>query len=233
MKKTCKLDIQIAESALSEGDHEKAWIHFKKAAHGLMNIANDKECNAWFISTVQKLSHLSFILGKELTSLPEYLHKAHGVAANIGDKRSHALINMHLGRLYYFSDRRSDALIALSVGLNEIEELGDEDILDQSAGFLGLYYYMQGLFREALVQLERAEGFRITGKRSAGQSPGTGSHGLLFCISRRIPQGHRKSGQQLAHRKRAVQCHHGHVASRYSGNRFNPDQQGKRSGRSY
>ena len=156
-KKTCKLDIQIAESALSEGDHEKAWIHFKKAAHALMNIANDKECNAWFISTVQKLSHLSFILGKELTSLPEYLHKAHVVAASLGDKRSHALINMHLGRLYYFSDRRSDALIALSVGLNEIEELGDEDILDQSAGFLGLYYYMQGLFREALVQLERAE----------------------------------------------------------------------------
>ena len=41
--------------------------------------------------------------------------------------------------------------------LNEIEELGDDDILDQSAGFLGLYYYMQGLFKNALIQLERAE----------------------------------------------------------------------------
>ncbi|MFZ2632599.1 MAG: sigma 54-interacting transcriptional regulator [Desulfosalsimonadaceae bacterium] len=156
-KKAANDDVKIAESALSDGNHEKAWIHFQKAAKRLMNLSDDKECSAWFISTVQKLSNLSFILGKELTSLPEYLHRAHEVAATLGDKRSHALINMHLGRLYYFSDRRSDALIALSVGLNEIEELGDEDILDQSAGFLGLYYYMQGLFKDVLVQLERAE----------------------------------------------------------------------------
>ncbi|PIP38598.1 MAG: hypothetical protein COX19_11755 [Desulfobacterales bacterium CG23_combo_of_CG06-09_8_20_14_all_51_8] len=157
MKKASIDDITIAESALSEGDHEKAWTYFQKAAKRLMNITDDKECGAWFLSDVQKLSNLSFILGKKLTSLPEYLHKAHKVAASIGDKRSHALINMHLGRLYYFSDRRSDALIALSVGLSEIEELGDEDILDQSAGFLGLYYYMQGLFKDALAQLERAD----------------------------------------------------------------------------
>ncbi|RJP84967.1 MAG: AAA family ATPase [Desulfobacteraceae bacterium] len=156
-KKACKLDIKIAENALKEGDHENAWVRFRLAADRLMHLTEDRECMVWFLSTVQKLSNLSFILGKELTSLAQYLHKAHDVAASLGDKRSHALINMHLGRLYYFSDRRSDALIALSVGLSEIEELGDEDILDQSAGFLGLYYYMQGLFREALVQLERAE----------------------------------------------------------------------------
>ena len=156
-KKASQHDIKIAASALTDGDQEKAWLHFKQAAKRLMNLTDDRECNTWFISTVQKLSNLSLILGRELTSLPEYLHKAHGIAASIGDKRSHALINMHLGRLYYFSDRRSDALVALSVGLNEIEELGDEDILDQSAGFLGLYYYMQGLFNDALIQLERAE----------------------------------------------------------------------------
>jgi transcriptional regulator with GAF, ATPase, and Fis domain/tetratricopeptide (TPR) repeat protein len=156
-KKAGLFDITIAEKALKAGDHEKAWIHFQRAATRLMKLTDDKECSAWIISTVQKLSNLSFILGRELTSLPEYLHTAHEIAAGIGDKRSHALINLHLGRLYYFSDRRSDALVALSVGLNEIEELADEDILDQSAGFLGLYYCMQGLFREALVQLERAE----------------------------------------------------------------------------
>jgi transcriptional regulator with GAF, ATPase, and Fis domain len=156
-KKACNYDIKIAESALKNGNQEKAWSHFKQAGQRLMNLTDDKECKVWFISTVQKLSHLSFILGKELTHLPEFLHKAHEVATSLGDRRSHALINMHLGRLYYFSDRRSDALVALSMGLNEIEELGDEDILDQSAGFIGLYYYMQGLFREALAHLERAE----------------------------------------------------------------------------
>ena len=156
-KEASEYDLKIAENALENENHEKAWIHFQQAAKRLMNLTDDKECKAWFISTAQKLSHLSFILGKELSHLPKFLHKAHEVAATLGDKRSHALINMHLGRLYYFSDRRSDALVALSVGLNEIEELGDEDILDQSAGFLGLYYYMQGLFKEALIHLERAE----------------------------------------------------------------------------
>ena len=156
-KEASEYDIKIAENALKNENHEKAWSHFKQAGQRLMNLTDDKECKVWFISTVQKLSHLSFILGKELTYLPKFLHKAYEVATSLGDRRSHALINMHLGRLYYFSDRRSDALVALSVGLNEIEELGDEDILDQSAGFLGLYYYMQGLFKEALDHLERAE----------------------------------------------------------------------------
>ncbi|MGB9498163.1 MAG: sigma 54-interacting transcriptional regulator [Dissulfuribacterales bacterium] len=156
-KEASHYDIKAAESALKNKNYEKAWIHFQQAAERLIKLADDKECKAWFIVIVQQLSSLSFILGKELTHLPKFLHKAHEVATSLGDRRSHALINMHLGRLYYFSDRRSDALVALSVGLNEIEELGDEDILDQSAGFLGLYYYMQGLFKEALDHLERAE----------------------------------------------------------------------------
>lgn len=156
-KEAVRHEIKIAEDALNDKNQEIAWVHLRRAADRLMHLTEDRECSAWFLSTVQRLSNLSFILGRELTVLPEYLHKAHEVAARLGDKRAHALINMHLGRLYYFSDRRADALIALSVGLSEIEELGDEDILDQSAGFIGLYYYMQGMFKNALIQLERAE----------------------------------------------------------------------------
>jgi len=57
-------------------------------------------------------------------------------------------------------------MVALSVGLNEVEELGDEDILEQSAEFLGNFYFMQGLFKEALIHLERAE--RVSAKQEKG-----------------------------------------------------------------
>jgi transcriptional regulator with GAF, ATPase, and Fis domain len=162
------LDIQIAEKYLHKEDKEKAWDSYKQAADRLGPIIkNDKDAGAAFIRVVLALSNLSFILGKGFSALAPHLHNAHEIAQTLGDRRSHAMLNMHLGRLYYFSDRRADAMVALSVGLNEIEELGDEDILEQSAEFVGIFYYMQGLFREALIHLERAE--RVLIKQEKGQ----------------------------------------------------------------
>lgn len=161
-KKASQQDLRLAEDALGKGNNEKACRHYQQAAKRLKHLTGDTECKSWFLSCVLKYSNLSFILGKQFGGLAELLHIAHEVSAEYGDRRSHALINMHLGRLYYFSDRRSDALIALSVGLTEIEELGDEDILNQSAAFLGLYYFMQGLFKDALPHLERAAGISDT-----------------------------------------------------------------------
>ncbi len=75
----------------------------------------------------------------------------------MGDKRSQALINLHMGMLYYFTGRRDEAFVALSVGLEEVNELGDEDILTQSAEFIGLFYFMKGQFREVMQHLEHLE----------------------------------------------------------------------------
>jgi transcriptional regulator with GAF, ATPase, and Fis domain len=80
--------------------------------------------------------------------------------------RSHALACLHLGRLLAYLDRPSEALDTLTTGKEEVERLGDEDILRAAAEFLGLYFMMQGRFREALVHFERAEEhFRQTGDR--------------------------------------------------------------------
>jgi tetratricopeptide (TPR) repeat protein len=160
-KEASEHDIKIAEKALDDGNQKKAWTYFKQAADRLIKLLDDDECKPLFLSIVLKLSSFSFLLSKGLTSLEGYLHKAHDIAYIIGDQRSHALINMHLGRLYYFSDRRKEALIALSVGLEELEGIGDEDILEQAAGFIGIYYLMQGLFKQALPHLERATRFHI------------------------------------------------------------------------
>ncbi len=47
--------------------------------------------------------------------------------------------------------------MALSVGLEEVNELGDEDILTQSAEFIGLFYFMKGQFRDAMRYMEHFE----------------------------------------------------------------------------
>ena len=177
------LDIQIAEKYLHSDDKEKAWDSYKQAADRLGSILQkDKDVGSAFISIVLALSGLSFALGKGFSHMAQYLHRAHEIAQALGDRRSHAMLNMHLGRIYYFSDRRADAMVALSVGLNEIEELGDEDILEQSAEFLGMFYFMQGLFKEALIHLERAE--RVLTKHKKDQLPSPLTPVLLgYCLT--------------------------------------------------
>ncbi len=157
-KKTAQGEIELIDSLLAADQKNAAWHHLKQAVDRLKaNLnAGDAEQKV-YVSAVLKLSNLAFTLGKGLMDLAAYLHKAHEMTEMLGDRRSHALINMHLGRIYYFSDRRQDAMIALSTGLNEVEDLGDEDIMEQSAVFLGLFYFMQGLFKDARPHLDRAE----------------------------------------------------------------------------
>ncbi len=154
--KAIEMKIELADKLIKTDRQDQAWDHFRHAVECLADVLETDEYKLIFISTVLKLSKLSFILGKGLDELLNYLHNAQQSAIEIGDRRSHAIISMHLGGVYYFSDRRPDAMVAISVGLNEIEELGDADILEQSAVFLGLFYFLQGLFKDALPHLERA-----------------------------------------------------------------------------
>ncbi len=170
-KEAVNLQVLLAENFLKEGNHEQAWCHLNQVAGILARLLDDEEHKALYISVTLQLSSLSFKLGKNLAKLPEHLSRAHEVSQKLGDRRSHAIINMHLGRLYYFSDRREDAIVALSLGTNEIEELSDEDMLDQSAVFSGLFYFMQGLFKKALPYLERAHKLYETQERGQFMTP--------------------------------------------------------------
>ena len=131
--------------------------YIEQAVKRLIVVSNEKGVGELFLSAALEFSNLSFYLGSGFTKLEEVLLKALEVADRLGDQRAHVLINLHLGRLYYFSDRRDEALVALSVGFEEIEELGDEDIREQSAEFLGIFYFIKGLFKESLEYLDKAE----------------------------------------------------------------------------
>ena len=108
------------------------------------------------LSTSLELSNLSFVMGRGFHDLVAVLRDALPVAEELGDRRSEALIKLHLGRLYYFGERRLDAIDLLAEGKKGAELLGDEDILVRSAEFVGLYYFIQGLFREASTYFEKA-----------------------------------------------------------------------------
>ncbi len=153
-----ELEARLAHEAMACNDHEKGRTHFLRAASRLHATADKRECGTLFVESVLNLSNTSFAVGRQgFEEIENYLHKAQEVSRQLGDKRSHALINLHLGRLYYFTDRREEALVALSLGAEEIEDLGDHDIRSQSASFLGIYFFIKGQFEEAFDYLEVAE----------------------------------------------------------------------------
>jgi transcriptional regulator with GAF, ATPase, and Fis domain/tetratricopeptide (TPR) repeat protein len=156
-KEAGECEMELAQQALKANDPEKSHTYIEQAVKRLIVVINEKGVGELFLSAALEFSNLSFSLGSGFTKLEEVLLNALAVADRLGDQRAHVLINLHLGRLYYFSDRRDDALVALAVGFEELEELGDEDIREQSAEFLGLFFFIKGLFREALEQFDKAE----------------------------------------------------------------------------
>ena len=61
-------------------------------------------------------SNLAFYLGKRWEVLPKFLQKACVTAEKLGDRRSVALIELHLGRVFYFGGKRNEALTAFFSG---------------------------------------------------------------------------------------------------------------------
>jgi len=151
-----ELEIDQARKALNEGDQHLAMQHLWNVVKQLYDISDNPEQNELFISATLKLSDLCFALGKGFMDLPRFLKKARTLARHLGDRRSHSLINLNLSIFLHIARQHDQSIKALSAGLKEVEELGDEDILRRSAAFLGLNFFLQGMFKEAEPHLERA-----------------------------------------------------------------------------
>jgi len=149
-------EIRIAHAAVAANDQPKAKVFLERAVKRLSESA-DKGNLSLFISAALELSNLCFSLGYGFQHIYKYLLKAQEASVDLGDKRSHALANLHLGRVFYFTGRRDDALVALSLGYEEIKELDDEDIMGLAAVFLGQFHFIKGDFREAIKHFEKAE----------------------------------------------------------------------------
>jgi len=156
LKESSLLKMDLAQKALDKGEPETAWLNLSQVLSSVSSNKAESSCHEIFISSAIKFSDLCFHLGKGFTESASHLRSANSLAEDFGDRRSNALILMHLGRFYYFTDLHQKALEFFINGKKAVEELNDEDILNRSAEFLGFYFYIKGLYREALPHLERA-----------------------------------------------------------------------------
>ena len=154
-----EVELDLAREFLKQRDHDQAYQHqgwaVEKLYRCIVNGQADKDRP--YVEAVIELSSLSFAVGRGLQVLSSYLRTAVSLSESSGNVRSHALACLHLGRLLAYLDRPVEGLAALAAGKEEVELLGDADILKAAAEFLGLYYGLQGRFKEALVHFERAE----------------------------------------------------------------------------
>ncbi|MDY6822415.1 MAG: sigma 54-interacting transcriptional regulator [Thermodesulfobacteriota bacterium] len=155
-EEAARLEADMAYRALEKADREAARNHFHNILLRLMAGDEKVRKSPLLVTATLELSNLNFILGKGFKEAIPFLQASLEAAEYLGDRRSRAMIKLHLGRLYYFSDKRQDAMAAFEAGKAEAEQLGDDDIMAQSSEFIGLYYHIQGLFKQALSYFEMA-----------------------------------------------------------------------------
>ena len=222
-KEAGECEIDLAHRAIKENRIEEGFSYLEKAVSRFSDAVNEKEVGELFLPAALEFSNLCFSLGQGFTGLEKVLLKASETAEKLGDQRANVLLNLHLGRLFYFSDRRDDALFALSMGFEEIEELDDEDIREQSAEFLGILFFIKGHFREALEQFDKAEKIRQSFlERFNNESPDSHIAGILCCLCGTIPPGYWKFGFQLAFGHGAIRPGLGQLYPGCSGRCFGP-----------
>ncbi len=148
--------LEFARSAALHRNHPAAMDYLTHALNLLSKQDPEPERDRRLVSTSLELSNLHYTMGKGQENLSNFLFQASEAAKRIGDKRSFCLMNLHIGRLLHVSGQHAEALTMLSSGLKEAEVLGDEDIRAKTSVFSGLYYYIQGRFREALPHFQKS-----------------------------------------------------------------------------
>ena len=184
-------------------DRDTAWKYLYGVLTKLTNYGESREKDTLLVSTSLELANVSFLLGKGFSDLIIFLKTALEAAERIGDRRSHAMLNLHLGRLYYFGEQRQKAMETFDLGKSEVEDIGDEDLLIQASEFIGLYYFIQGIFTEALGYFEQAtESFE---SENQGQVMNPSGPMWLSYSAAFLGQHHRAIGTLDYYRRHAVE----------------------------
>ena len=164
-----RLERNLTDNAIKNGDYETAWTYLSRVLTRLTQRPVSPERDALLVDTCLELARVSFVVGKGFGALVSNLKDALNAADRVGDRRSAAMINLHLGRLYYFAEQRHLAMEVFARGKAEVEALGDEDILDKASELIGLYFFIQGLFPKAIVYFEQAaKRFEFGGEGHSG-----------------------------------------------------------------
>ena len=153
------IELDLADEFIAKQEYFEAYQNISTAVSKLLNDieSGGEENRVLFVDSVLKLSHMSFIVGRGMRSLGFYLQAAINVAKSSGNNRSYALACLHLGRYLSYLGERSKGFHWLSVGKEEVEKLGDTEIVLLASDFIGLYFQNQRRFEEAITHFERAD----------------------------------------------------------------------------
>ncbi|BBO85070.1 hypothetical protein DSCO28_56360 [Desulfosarcina ovata subsp. sediminis] len=148
---------EIAQTSLENKNECAAYDNLINVINILPAYLGENVVDTVFVKACQQLCYLCNYFGRYVSILPPVLKFAIEAADRLGDKRSKAILNFHLGFYHFTFGRSSEALQNLETGRLIVEDLGDDDMLMQSSGFMGLYYFFQGLNKEALDMFEKVD----------------------------------------------------------------------------
>jgi len=151
-----QVERNLAWEALRASDPNLARNHLQHVLDRLDGHLLDAKDQSLFVHTSLEFSNLCLGLGQGFDRLSAILRRARAVSEDLGDRRSRALIHLHLGRLHYFGNRIPKAIEAFAEGRAEVDDLGDEDIRIEAAEFIGMYHFIQGRFSEARPHFDEA-----------------------------------------------------------------------------
>lgn len=140
------------------GDPETARSQFIHIQADLAKALENPENARLFIEVVLNISRLSIRLEKFGPDVLKILRQARFCAEQIGDRRSSAVIKLYLGRYYMLHDHLEDALSIMQAANQEVDNLGDDDILTRTAESRAFFYYLRGLHGDVVNTLEKALG---------------------------------------------------------------------------
>ena len=188
-----------SDSGGATGDYEAAWTHLNQVLSWLDNQPASTERDTLFVGTSLELAKASFVVGKGFDRLIDLLISALEAADRLGDRRSAAMINLHLGRLYYFGEQRHLAMDVFAQGKAEVEALGDEDIAANAAELIGLYLFIQGRYPDAMPYFEEA-----ARRFEFGEQGHSGAMWLSYCAAF-LGQFHQAIGTLDFYRRLAIE----------------------------
>ncbi len=155
-KKAVRLEIDLAIDALKSGNREIAKRHITVIESLLPSMDEPLTTDDWFIPAAIELSQYCLARMVGFNQLFNLLEKAIVLAEKIGDERSWTLAHFLIGKASWGADRPKEAVSFLSKAKAKAEALGDHDMLTQSSGYIGIYYFIKGLHDKAVSYLETA-----------------------------------------------------------------------------
>ncbi|MBN1663896.1 MAG: sigma-54-dependent Fis family transcriptional regulator [Deltaproteobacteria bacterium] len=144
------LEWNLAKTDVENGKLQEASKHLEHAVLLLAQLTHQPDLAGIFIASVLDLWKVRMRIGQVTDDTLQRMHQARSVAKTLGDRRSEAIINLNLGCSSFATKNLSESIADLTVGLEEIEEIDDEDFRNQAAEFRGIYYFFQGMFKDAI-----------------------------------------------------------------------------------